>query len=179
MSFYLSYYLVILYDWLRNYGYTKMFNKKHPIFNIMLIFENNYFKFSWGGEQEDHWPPQKVTTKNQQQISSRVIDHGTVRWFHSGRDRSKLTLSDYFKHISYGFWRRKFHFKLDFRLVSLDLFFQKSEAHDEFVRNQDGFLDGFVRIQPGGQVMPRCYLQYHDRVRNFKVNEDDIWIYEI
>jgi len=53
---------------------------------------------------------------------------------------------------------------------------ETSEAYDVFVRNQDGFESGFVRIQPGGSVLPRSYVSHHARIRGLEVHEDDIWI---
>jgi len=41
---------------------------------------------------------------------------------------------------------------------------------------KNAFCQGFVRFQPSGQVMPRCFAKMEKAVSETKVREDDVWI---
>jgi len=38
------------------------------------------------------------------------------------------------------------------------------------------FTQGFVKFQPSGQVMPRCFTRLERAVCEFEVREDDVWV---
>jgi len=38
------------------------------------------------------------------------------------------------------------------------------------------FKNGFVRFQPSGQVLPRCYARLQKEINELEVREDDVWI---
>jgi len=41
---------------------------------------------------------------------------------------------------------------------------------------QGAFKQGFVRFQPSGQVLPRCYARLEKEISELEVREDDVWI---
>jgi len=50
---------------------------------------------------------------------------------------------------------------------------------EDGLRDEDGktaFKDGFVRFQPSGQVLPRCFADIEKEVTEFEVREDDVWV---
>jgi len=52
----------------------------------------------------------------------------------------------------------------------------KSEALDVFEANQRGYIDGFVRFLPAGQVLPRCFTGFEKEISELSVRTDDVWI---
>ena len=52
------------------------------------------------------------------------------------------------------------------------------EISKKFFEDQQAFKgdDGFVKLQPYNQVLPRCYLKYHDKIKNFNAKPKDVWI---
>jgi len=53
---------------------------------------------------------------------------------------------------------------------------ENNEAFDEFYRQQNLFSKGFVRCQPGGQIMARSYVDLHPRIQDMAVREDDVFV---
>jgi len=53
---------------------------------------------------------------------------------------------------------------------------KSTEEYDEFYRCQGAYLEPFVRYQPSGCVMPKCFTRSFDRIHGFDVRFDDIWI---
>ena len=68
-----------------------------------------------------------------------------------------------------------YYFKLS-EPQHIPYFLQDTPALEEFYKSQGAFKEGFIRFQPGGCVMPRCFTRIHDSIQNFAVKEDDIWI---
>jgi len=54
---------------------------------------------------------------------------------------------------------------------------EQTEALKNFESHSKFYPQGFVKIQPGGCVMPPCYEKYHHRIHNeFKLRDDDVWV---
>ena len=52
-----------------------------------------------------------------------------------------------------------------------------SNSHiQELMKYTPGYKEGYVRIHPSGFVFIKETVQYLDRIRNFEVKDDDIWI---
>jgi len=47
---------------------------------------------------------------------------------------------------------------------------------ENYDRNWRGYTRGMVRLNPGGTVMPKPFLNYHDRIWNFKAASSDVII---
>eukprot|EP00091_Calanus_sinicus_P018731 TRINITY_DN4383_c0_g1_i1.p1 TRINITY_DN4383_c0_g1~~TRINITY_DN4383_c0_g1_i1.p1 ORF type:complete len:192 (-),score=71.22 TRINITY_DN4383_c0_g1_i1:26-526(-) len=65
------------------------------------------------------------------------------------------------------------------------LFGMSEFKHEELSDEEKGLLkqffqtpplDDYIRYPHGPVIMPRSYLEIADRIRNFEVKEDDIWI---
>lgn len=47
----------------------------------------------------------------------------------------------------------------------------------KMIENCQGFMPaGEIRLKETGVILPKGYPIYHDRIRDFEVREDDIWV---
>jgi hypothetical protein len=53
---------------------------------------------------------------------------------------------------------------------------QSGPIYDSFVKSQFTFNGGFVKLQPYNQFLPRCFLKYQKRIKEFETKPDDIWV---
>merc|ERR1719219_1132179 len=53
---------------------------------------------------------------------------------------------------------------------------EEVEALKIFEENQTAFVNGFVKYQPSGQVLPRAFAKYEKTITDMEVLEEDIWI---
>jgi len=64
--------------------------------------------------------------------------------------------------------------------LSAGVWVEELEESPVLTRFSDGlksaFNQGFVRFQPSGQVMPRCFARVEKAVSEVEVREDDVWI---
>jgi len=64
--------------------------------------------------------------------------------------------------------------------LSAGVWVEELEESPVLTRFLDGlktaFSQGFVRFQPSGQVMPRCFTRMEKAVSEMEVREDDVWI---
>ena len=51
-----------------------------------------------------------------------------------------------------------------------------SDHLSKFLASQTGIKEGFVRFQPSGQVLPRCYINFEKQIKDLDVKSDDVWI---
>jgi len=52
----------------------------------------------------------------------------------------------------------------------------QSDALKIFEANQGGYKEGFIRFNPSGQVLPRCFAEFEKEISSVKVRKDDVWI---
>lgn len=50
------------------------------------------------------------------------------------------------------------------------------QVYEKFNKDMVSFKNGFVRLQPYNQVLPRCFLNYEKRIKDFEVRPDDVWV---
>ena len=51
-----------------------------------------------------------------------------------------------------------------------------NEAYKQFIANQRSYKCGFIRLMPYCQVLPKTYINQAERVHNFDVRNDDVWV---
>lgn len=49
------------------------------------------------------------------------------------------------------------------------------DEYKNFLSKQKAF-EGFVRLQPYDQVMPKIYCQFEKTVKELQIRDDDVWI---
>lgn len=59
----------------------------------------------------------------------------------------------------------------DVKVVELE-----GEAYENFHKNTPQFPNGFVRLEPYNQVVPRCFLKDLEKIRDFQITDEDIWV---
>ena len=53
---------------------------------------------------------------------------------------------------------------------------EKNEAYTKFLSKQNAYKQGFIRLLPYNQIMPKEYIKYAKRIHNFDIRQDDVWI---
>ena len=48
--------------------------------------------------------------------------------------------------------------------------------YEKFNEDIGSFQEGFVRILPYDQMLPRCFLKYQKKIKDFEIRSDDIWV---
>ena len=48
--------------------------------------------------------------------------------------------------------------------------------YEKFNKDIGSFEEGFVRILPYDQMLPRCFLKYQKKIKDFEVRSDDVWV---
>ena len=48
--------------------------------------------------------------------------------------------------------------------------------YEKFNKDIGSFQEGFVRILPYDQMLPRCFLKYQKKIKDFEVRSDDVWV---
>ena len=48
--------------------------------------------------------------------------------------------------------------------------------YEKFSKSFAAFKEGFIKLQPYNQVVPRCFLKYEKRIKTFDTRPDDIWV---
>ena len=48
--------------------------------------------------------------------------------------------------------------------------------YEKFNKDIGSFEEGFVRILPYDQMLPRCFLKYQNKIKDFEVRSDDVWV---
>ena len=48
--------------------------------------------------------------------------------------------------------------------------------YEKFNKDIGSFEEGFVRILPYDQMLPRCFLKYEKKIKDFEVRSDDVWV---
>ena len=49
-------------------------------------------------------------------------------------------------------------------------------ALDAFLQQTVSYKDGYYRVQPYGMVFPKSFLKFEQRIRDFKIEDTDVWI---
>ena len=49
-------------------------------------------------------------------------------------------------------------------------------ALDKFLQQTVSYKDGYYRVQPYGMVFPKSFLKFEQRIRDFKIEDSDVWI---
>jgi len=48
--------------------------------------------------------------------------------------------------------------------------------YEKFNKSFTAFKEGFIKLQPYNQVVPRCFLKYEKRIKDFQTRPDDVWV---
>ena len=48
--------------------------------------------------------------------------------------------------------------------------------YEKFSKSFVAFNEGFVKLQPYNQIVPRCFLNYEKRIKNFQTRPNDVWV---
>ena len=48
--------------------------------------------------------------------------------------------------------------------------------YEKFSKSFVAFKEGFVKLQPYNQIVPRCFLNYEKRIKNFQTRPNDVWV---
>ena len=48
--------------------------------------------------------------------------------------------------------------------------------YEKFSKSFTAFGEGFIKLQPYNQVVPRCFLKYEKRIKDFQTRPDDVWV---
>ena len=48
--------------------------------------------------------------------------------------------------------------------------------YEKFTKSFTAFEEGFIKLQPYNQVVPRCFLKYEKRIKEFQTRPDDVWV---
>ena len=48
--------------------------------------------------------------------------------------------------------------------------------YEKFNKSFTAFKEGFIKLQPYNQVVPRCFLKYEKRIKDFQTRTDDVWV---
>ena len=51
-----------------------------------------------------------------------------------------------------------------------------NESYEKFLSQQNAYKEGFIRLLPYNQIMPKEYIKYAKRIHDFEVKDDDVWI---
>ena len=49
-------------------------------------------------------------------------------------------------------------------------------ALSTFLQQTVSYKDGYYRVQPYGMIFPKCYLKFDQRIRDFKIEDSDVWV---
>jgi len=52
----------------------------------------------------------------------------------------------------------------------------ENDAYRKFLSMQQSFKKGFVRLMPYQQIMPKDFIKHANRIHNFNIRDDDVWI---
>ena len=52
----------------------------------------------------------------------------------------------------------------------------ESGALEQFLAAQSAYREGFVRYQPGGQLLPRCFRRIQPTIARMELRPDDVWV---
>ena len=50
------------------------------------------------------------------------------------------------------------------------------ELYEKFCSQMKSFAQGFVKLQPYNQMLPRCFLKYQKQIKEFQTRTDDVWV---
>ena len=53
---------------------------------------------------------------------------------------------------------------------------ENNDAYQKFIKKQDAYKNGFVRLMPYNQVMPKEYIKYAKVINEFEIHNTDVWI---
>ena len=53
---------------------------------------------------------------------------------------------------------------------------EENESYKKFLGKQNAYKNGFIRLLPYQQVMPKDYIKHAKRIHTFNINNDDVWI---
>ena len=48
--------------------------------------------------------------------------------------------------------------------------------YEKFNKSFTAFKEGFIKLQPYNQIVPRCFLKYEKRIKDFQTRPDDVWV---
>ena len=62
--------------------------------------------------------------------------------------------------------------------VTEEVFLEKIDhpALNKFVKQTISYKDGYYRVQPYNMIFPKSYLKFTKRIREFKVENSDVWV---
>jgi len=49
-------------------------------------------------------------------------------------------------------------------------------SYKKFLSKQNAYKEGFIRLLPYNQIMPKEYIKYAKRIHDFEIKQDDVWI---
>ena len=49
-------------------------------------------------------------------------------------------------------------------------------SYKKFLNKQNAYKEGFIRLLPYNQIMPKEYIKYAKRIHDFEIKQDDVWI---
>ena len=52
----------------------------------------------------------------------------------------------------------------------------ENESYKKFLSKQNAYKEGFIRLLPYNQIMPKEYIKYAKRIYDFEIKDDDVWI---
>jgi len=52
----------------------------------------------------------------------------------------------------------------------------ENESYKKFMSKQNAYKEGFIRLLPYNQIMPKEYIKYAKRIHDFEIKQDDVWI---
>ena len=53
---------------------------------------------------------------------------------------------------------------------------EENDSYKKFLSEQNAYKEGFIRLQPYNQIMPKEYIKHAKRIHDFKIRPDDVWI---
>jgi hypothetical protein len=53
---------------------------------------------------------------------------------------------------------------------------EDDESYKRFLGKQHAYKQGFIRLLPYQQIMPKDYIKHAKRIYEFNIHNDDVWI---
>ena len=53
---------------------------------------------------------------------------------------------------------------------------EENDSYKKFLSEQNAYKEGFIRLQPYNQIMPKEYIKHAKRIHDFEIRPDDVWI---